>query len=170
MLFFLFRSHCVLSNTFPNFHNGCHIKLISYAHTICIYEYIHLVISFTKLYIAIQSLRQYCKFTFSCIIGVKETCHYCDVIIGAMASQITSLTIVYSTVFFRRRSKKTSKLRVTGLCAGNSPVIDEFFAQKVSNAGNVSIWWRRNANSRLIGPWEILRLFQKYIFQTHYKE
>ena len=29
----------------------------------------------------------------------------------------------YSTVFlFRRRSKKTSKLRVTGLCRGNSPV------------------------------------------------
>ena len=25
--------------------------------------------------------------------------HYCDVIIGAMASQITSLTIVYSTVY-----------------------------------------------------------------------
>ena len=27
---------------------------------------------------------------------------------------------------FRRRSKKTSKLRVTGLCAGNSPVPGEF--------------------------------------------
>ena len=27
---------------------------------------------------------------------------------------------------FMRRSKKTSKLRVTGLCAGNSPVTDEF--------------------------------------------
>ena len=31
-----------------------------------------------------------------------------------MASQITSLTIVYSAVYLRRRSKKTSKLRVTG--------------------------------------------------------
>ena len=38
-----------------------------------------------------------------------------------IASQITSLTIVYSTVYSRHRSKKTSKLRVTGLCAGNSP-------------------------------------------------
>ena len=27
---------------------------------------------------------------------------------------------------FRRKSKKTAKLRVTGLCAGNSPVIGEF--------------------------------------------
>ena len=30
---------------------------------------------------------------------------------------------------FRRRSKKTSELRVTGLCAGNSPVTCEFPAQ-----------------------------------------
>ena len=43
---------------------------------------------------------------------------------------------------FRRTSKKTSKLRVTGLCARNSPVTGEFAAQKASNTGNVSIWWR----------------------------
>ena len=35
---------------------------------------------------------------------------------------------------FRRRSKKTSKLRVTGLCVGNSPVTGEFLAQMASNA------------------------------------
>ena len=38
---------------------------------------------------------------------------------------------------FRHRSKKTSKLRITGLCAGNSPVIGEFPAQRASNAENV---------------------------------
>ena len=38
---------------------------------------------------------------------------------------------------FRRRSKKTSKLRVTGFCVGNSPVTGEFPAQMASNAGNV---------------------------------
>ena len=32
-------------------------------------------------------------------------------------------------LIFRRRSKKTSKLRVTNLCAGNSPVTGEFPAQ-----------------------------------------
>ena len=42
---------------------------------------------------------------------------------------------------FRRRSKKTSMLRVTGLCAGNSPVTGEFPAQMTSNAENLSIWW-----------------------------
>ena len=42
---------------------------------------------------------------------------------------------------FRCRSKKTSKLRITGLCAGNSPVTGEILAQKASNAENVSFWW-----------------------------
>ena len=40
---------------------------------------------------------------------------------------------------FSRRSKQTSKLRVTGLCAGNSPGTGEFPAQMASNAENVSI-------------------------------
>ena len=46
---------------------------------------------------------------------------------------------------FRRKSEKTSKLRVTGLCAGNSPGTGEFPAQMASNAENVSIWWRHHA-------------------------
>ena len=45
---------------------------------------------------------------------------------------------------FRRRSKKTSKLRVTGLCEGNSPVTSEFPAQRTSYAESVSIWWRHH--------------------------
>ena len=40
---------------------------------------------------------------------------------------------------FRRRSKKTSKLRVTGLCVGNSSGTGEFPAQMASNTENVSI-------------------------------
>ena len=51
---------------------------------------------------------------------------------------------------FRRRSKKTSKLRVTGLCAGNSPGTGEFPAQMASNAENVSIWWRHHDKSALL--------------------
>ena len=42
---------------------------------------------------------------------------------------------------FGRRSNKTSKQCVTGLCAGNSPRTSEFRAQMASNAENVSIWW-----------------------------
>ena len=37
----------------------------------------------------------------------------------------------------RHRPKKTSKLCVTGLCEGNSPVTGEFPAQRASNAENV---------------------------------
>ena len=46
---------------------------------------------------------------------------------------------------FRHRSKKTSKLRVTGLYAGNSPGTGEFPAQRFSKAENVSSWWRHHA-------------------------
>ena len=45
---------------------------------------------------------------------------------------------------FRRRSKKTSKLRVTGLCVGNLPVTFHFPAQMANNAENVFIWWRHH--------------------------
>ena len=51
---------------------------------------------------------------------------------------------------FRRRSKKTSKLRVTGLCVGNSPGTGEFPAQMASNAENVSFWWRHHEGTMLL--------------------
>ena len=48
---------------------------------------------------------------------------------------------------FRRESKKTSKLCVTGLCEGNPPVSGGFPSQRASNAENVSIWWRHHGIS-----------------------
>ena len=48
---------------------------------------------------------------------------------------------------FGRRSKKTSKFRVTGLCAGSSRGTGEFPAQMASNAENVSIWWRHHTSA-----------------------
>ena len=45
---------------------------------------------------------------------------------------------------FRPRSKKTSKLRVAGLCVEFTGT-GEFPAQRVSYAENVSIWWRHHA-------------------------
>ena len=58
-----------------------------------------------------------------------------DIIMNAMASKVISLAIVYS----RRRSKNTSKLRVTSLCEGNSPLNGEFPAQRAGNEEKVSI-------------------------------
>ena len=64
---------------------------------------------------------------------------------------------------FRCRSKKTSKLRVTGLCAGNSPVISEFPAQMASNPEKISIWGRHHEmqqypNPRDLGPLLLKRI------------
>ena len=50
---------------------------------------------------------------------------------------------------FRCRSKKISKLRVTGLCAGNSPGTGEFPAQMASNTENDSIWWHHHGKSEV---------------------
>ena len=50
--------------------------------------------------------------------GPHEYIHCNDVVMSAIASQITSFIIIYSTVYSRRRSKKTSKLRATGLLMG----------------------------------------------------
>ena len=50
---------------------------------------------------------------------------------------------------FRHRSKKISKLCVTGLCAKNSPVTGEFPAKCTGNAESVSIWWRHHDKLRL---------------------
>ena len=65
---------------------------------------------------------------------------------------------------FRRRSKKTSKLRVTGLCAGNSPG-----TQMISNAENVSIWCRHHekderTESGVMDERDILRFEFKVFF------
>ena len=92
------------------------------------------------------SFSKHCACWWPCIVRFIRVLytHYSDVIMGTVASKITSLTIVYSNRLFRRRSKKTSKLRVTGLCVGNSPGTGEFPAQMASNVENVSIWWRHH--------------------------
>ena len=45
----------------------------------------------------------------------------------------------------RSKSQKTSKLRVTGLFEGDSPVTGEFPTRRTCNTENVSIWWRHHA-------------------------
>ena len=84
--------------------------------------------------------------------------HYSDVIMGTLASQITSLTIAYSTVYswcvilifvctasihFQTQIKENIKALCHWplFCAGNPLVTGEFPAQMASNAENVSIWW-----------------------------
>ena len=88
------------------------------------------------------------QFARSCL----ATCPYTDAAVNTLQwrhnerdgvsnhqPHVCLLSYLYS-----RRAKKISKLRVTGLCEGNSPVTGEFPAQKVINAENVSIWWRHH--------------------------
>ena len=57
---------------------------------------------------------------------------------GAMVSQISSLTIVYSTVYSGANQRKHQN------SASLAFVRCEFPAQMASNAENVSIWWRHH--------------------------
>ena len=54
---------------------------------------------------------------------------------------------------FKYRSKITSKLRVTGLCEGNSPMIGEFPTQRTSDMENVSIWWCHHDGGCMMTSW-----------------
>ena len=114
--------------------------------------------------------------------------HYNDVIMSTMASQIISLTIVYSTVYSGADEKKTSKLRVTDLCEGNSPVtgarkrpvtrklfpFDDVIMIFIEYTDTRSAWGRLPPQS--IGPsWVnkhkfrvLVPHFYRYRFRKHY--
>ena len=53
---------------------------------------------------------------------------------------------LFAERLFRRRSKKTTKLRVIGLCEGNPSVGGGFPSQRANNAKNDSIWWRHSTS------------------------
>ena len=96
--------------------------------------------------------------------------HYNDIIMGAVASQITSLTIFYSAVYSDADQRKHQKILVNGLCAGNSPVTGEFPAQMANDAENVSIWWRHHVMRMSMTMTEIfLSFFAGYSFASIYK-
>ena len=78
------------------------------------------------------------------ILPWRDLKHYNDVIMSTIASQITSLTIVYSTVYSDADQRKHQSSASLAICAGNSPGTGEFPAQRASNAENVSIWWRHH--------------------------
>ena len=69
----------------------------------------------------------------------RRTVYYNNVIMGAMASQITGLTIVYSTVYSGADQRKQSSASLAFVL-----VAGEYPAQMASNAENVSIWWHHH--------------------------
>ena len=88
---------------------------------------------------------------------------------GAMASQITGLTIVYSTVH--------SKLHVTGLCAGNSPVTGVFPHKEPATRkmfpfdDAIVVVIELQENASVVDIWEFLHIFCcKSTFSIKYYE
>ena len=94
-------------------------------------------------------------------VNYRYKYNYNDVMMGAIASQITSLTIVYSIVY---SDADQTKLRVTCICKGNSPGTGEFPAQMASNTENVFIWWRHHGVALLCLPTLIVTIpFMRYL-------
>ena len=97
-------------------------------------------------------------------------CRLISLILHVMISSTRSLEWCYNGIdsvskhqphdcllnrLFRRRSNKTSKPRVTGLCEGNSPETGEFPVQMASNAETFSIWWRHHGSLKwFISIWK----------------
>ena len=76
------------------------------------------------------------------LVSHDHPVHYCDVIMGAIASQITSLTIFYLTIHSGADQRKHQSSASLAFFAENSPVTGKFPVQMDNNAENVSIWWR----------------------------
>ena len=105
----------------------------------------------------------------SVVLAKKKRCYICN-IFAALLWRHNGHDDVSNHQFhdcllnriFTHRSKKTSKLRVTGLCVGNSPGAGEFPVQMASNAENVSIWWRHHGlfTTTLMDPGNIENVFR----------
>ena len=104
--------------------------------------------------------------------------HYTDVIMTTIASQITSLTVVYSTVYSDADQRKHQTPRHWPLC-GEFTGTGEFPAQMASKAENVSIWWRHHGSiprcdirhtSLTHLPWTTWPPFRRRYFQMNFLE
>ena len=126
------------------------LKLISFSNNLCDFKRVHM----SNLF-AIINPDIACSFALKYAINLykgcsvmfyilRETIHYDDVRMGAIASQITSLAIVYSAFYSGVDKKKNIKApRHWPLC-GEFTGTGEFPAQRASYAENVSIWWRHH--------------------------
>ena len=94
------------------------------------------------IYMSVCLLRRIKYVEFIQEVWVNNRGQYSDVTMSAMASQITGVSIVYSTVC-SGADKKTPKPRLTDLCDGNPQVTDGFPSQR-------AIWWRHQECSSVV--------------------
>ena len=93
-------------------------------------------------------------FQCQCRMPGNKRWYYCDVIMGAMASQISNLTIVYLNVHSGADQRKHQN--------SVSPVTGEFPAQMASNAENVFIWLRYHGAT----SYSIARQSENYVHNS----
>ena len=102
----------------------------------------------------------------TCALSYADTLDLCPVHTSP-ASDLNGLLLVHPTskrrhnerdgvsnhrrldCLLNRISKKTSKLRVIGLCEGNPPVTDGFPSKRASSGENLSIWWHHHMSSEM---------------------
>ena len=99
------------------------------------------------------------QFTDKCMcltdsIHYTTTQHYNDVIIGVIASEIPSFTIVYSIVYSGADQREHLSSAPLAFVRGKFP------AQMASNAENVSIWWRHHEYFSFATKWMMSKIVQ----------
>ena len=117
---------------------------------------------FTAIYISWDGLPQYSN-KISSRRWHSSWVHYSDVIMSSMASQITSLTIVYSPVQINENIKAPCHWPLYGEFTG------EFPAQMISNAENVSIRCRHHVTQveSHLSSFSSFFLYHKQIVNLH---
>ena len=117
-----------------------YICIYLYMYIIIIYVYMYSLAKYTSDRIAIQCICYViCQFDSWCVLITLRWRHNGR---DGVSNHQPHDCLLNS--LFWRRSKKTSKFRVTGICVGNSPGTGEFPAQVASNAKKISIWWRHH--------------------------
>ena len=95
------------------------------------------------------------------ICEAKISLHFDDVILGSMASQITSLAIVYSTVYSGAdQSKHQSSASLAFVRNTGDRWIPRTNGQ---SAENVSIWWRHYSERTNRLSWQRIHYFISYM-------
>ena len=77
--------------------------------------------------------------------------YYSDIIMSTMASQTTSLTIFFSTVYSGADQRKHQGSASLAFVRGIHRCTGKFPTQRASNTKNVSIRWRHHVRNRIHG-------------------
>ena len=96
--------------------------------------------------------------SFALFLKRMPDCHYIDVIMTAMASQITSLTVVYSTVYSdadqRKHQSSTSQASVWGIHRDrHAEIVSILWRHHGYDRRQIQYMWKSDVGYRLsIGP------------------